>query len=65
MLEVNTITDDRQMRALTGLDLVTFCALAEPFTAGCQAEADACFLVEQPRQRRPGGERKGVLASPE
>ena len=53
------------MRALTGLDLVTFCALAEPFTAGCQAEADAGFSVEQPRQRRRGGGRKGVLASPE
>ena len=65
MLDVNTITDDRQMRALTGLDLVTFCALAEPFTAGCQAEADAGFSVEQPRQRRSGGGCKGVLASPE
>ena len=27
MLEVNTITDDRQMRALTGLDLATFLRL--------------------------------------
>ena len=35
MLDVNTITDDRQLRALTELDLATFCALAEPFTAGC------------------------------
>ena len=65
MLEVNTITDDRQMRALTGLDLATFCALAEPFAAGCQAEADARFSVEQPRQRRAGGGRKGLLGSPE
>ena len=65
MLEVNTITDDRQMRALTGLDLATFCALAEPFAAGCQAEADARFSVEQPRQRRAGGGRKGLLVSPE
>jgi len=48
MLEVNTITDDRQMRALTGLDLATFCALAEPFAAGCQAEAAARFSGEQP-----------------
>ena len=65
MLEVNTITDDRQMRALTGLDLATFCALAEPFAAGCQAEADARFSVEQPRQRRAGGGRKGPLVSSE
>ena len=35
MLDVNTILDDRQMRALTGLDMATFCALAEPFTSGC------------------------------
>ena len=41
MLDVNTITDDRQMRALTGLDMAAFCALAEPFSAGCQQEADA------------------------
>ena len=65
MLAVNTMTDDRQMRALTGLDLSTFCALTEPFTAGCQTEADACFLAEQPRQLWPGGGQKGVLASPE
>ena len=65
MLEVNTITDDRQMRALKELDLATFCALAEPFAAGCQAEADARFSVEQPRQRRAGGGRKGLLVSPE
>ena len=65
MLEVNTITDDRQMRTLTELDLTTFYALAEPFTAGCQTEADAYFSVEQPRQRRPDGGCKGVLASPE
>ncbi|WP_345113785.1 transposase family protein [Hymenobacter algoricola] len=65
MLDVHTITGDRQMRALTGLDLATFCALAEPFAASCQAEADARFSVQQPRQRRAGGGRKGVLASPE
>ena len=39
--------------------------MAEPFTAGCQTAADACFSVEQPRQHRPGGGRKGVPASPE
>ena len=65
MLDVNTITDDRQMRALTGLDLAAFCALAEPFAAGCQQQADARFSVQQPRQRRAGGGRKGLLASPE
>ena len=65
MLDVNTIADDRQMRALTGLDLAAFCALTEPFAAGCQAEADARFSVERPRQRRAGGGRKGMLASPE
>ena len=53
------------MRALKELDLATFCALAEPFAAGCQAEADARFSVEQPRQRRAGGGRKGLLVSPE
>lgn len=65
MLDVNAITDDRQMRALTGLDLAAFCALAEPFVAGCQQEADARFSEQRPRQRRAGGGRKGVLASPE
>ena len=65
MLDVSTITDDRQMRALTGVGLGHFFALAEPFTAGCQVEADAYFSVEQPRQRRPGGGRKGTLASSE
>ena len=65
MLDVSTITDDRQMRALTGLDLAAFCALTEPFMAGCQAEANVCFSVGQPRQRRPGGGRKGTLASSE
>ena len=46
MLEVHTTTDDRQMRALTGLDLAASCALAEPFARGCQAEADARFSGE-------------------
>lgn len=53
------------MRALTGLDLATFCALVEPFAAGCQAEAEARFSVERPRQRRVGGGRKGLLAGSE
>ena len=39
MLDVNTITGDRQIWALTGLDMAAFCALAEPFTAGSQAPA--------------------------
>ena len=65
MLDVNTITDDRQMRALTGLDLEAFCALSAPFAAGCQQEADARFGEQRPRQRRTGGGRKGVLAGPE
>ena len=43
MLEVHTTTDDRQMRALTRLDLAASCALAKPFARGCQAEADARF----------------------
>ena len=64
MLDVNTIADDRQMRALTGLDSAAFCALAEPSAAGCQVEADARFSLERPRQRRVGGGRKGLLASP-
>ncbi|SMB87354.1 hypothetical protein SAMN00120144_1546 [Hymenobacter roseosalivarius DSM 11622] len=65
MLDVNAITDDRQMRALTGLSIDAFCGLADPFTAGCQQEADARFSGQRPRQRRAGGRRKGVLASPE
>ena len=65
MLDVNTIADDRQMRALTGLDLEAFCALIEPFVAGCQQEADARFSEQQPHQRQRGGGRKGMLASPE
>ena len=64
MLDVSTITDDRRMQTRTELDLATFCALAEPCTAGCQVEADARFSVEQPRQRRAGSRRRGVLASP-
>ncbi|MFD2785105.1 transposase family protein [Hymenobacter rubripertinctus] len=63
MLDVNTLVDDRQMRALTGLDRVTFCALAEPFTSGCQQEAHARFTDQRPRQRKAGGGRKGVLAT--
>ncbi|RZK16593.1 MAG: transposase family protein, partial [Hymenobacter sp.] len=62
---MNTITDDRQMRALTGLDMTAFCALAEPFAAGCQQEADAHFTDQRPRKRKAGGGRKGVLSSPQ
>ena len=51
------------MRALTGLDLAAFCALAEPFVAACQQEADARFSEQRPRQRRAGSGRKGVLTS--
>ena len=65
MLDVDAITDDRQMRALTGLDLATFCALAEPFSAGCQQEADARFTDQHPRKRKAGGGRKGLLNSPQ
>ena len=65
MLDVNTITDDRQMRALTGLDLAAFCALAEPFARGCREEADARFTDQRPCKRKAGGGRKGVLASPQ
>ena len=65
MLDVNTIGDDRQMRSLTGLDMAAFCALAEPFTSGCQQEADARFSEQRPRQRKAGGGRKVVLASPQ
>jgi hypothetical protein len=61
MLDVHTVRDDRQMRALTGLDLATFCALVKPFTTGCQQEAEGRFS----RQRRVGAGRKGVLDSPE
>ena len=64
MLEVHTITDDRQMRALTGLDLAASCALTEPFARGCQAKADARFSGERPRQRRAGGGRKDLLNNP-
>ncbi len=65
MLDVNAIIDDRQMRALTGLSLEAFCALSKPFTTGCQQQADARFSEQRPRQRRAGGGRKGMLASPE
>jgi len=65
MLDVNTITDDRQMRALTGLDLAAFCALADPFAQGCQEEADSRFTDQCPRKRKAGGGRKGVLVSSE
>ncbi|MGI4835945.1 MAG: helix-turn-helix domain-containing protein [Janthinobacterium lividum] len=65
MLEVHTITDDRQMRALTGLDLAAFCDLAEPFAQGCQQEAEARFTDQRPRKRKAGGGRKGALMSPQ
>jgi hypothetical protein len=61
---MNAVRDDRQMRALTGHDLATFCAL-EPFATGCQQEADARFSRQRPPQRRAGAGRKGVLDSPE
>ncbi|RZK31868.1 MAG: transposase family protein [Hymenobacter sp.] len=65
MLDVNTITDDQQMRALMGLDMAAFCALAEPFAAGCQQEADAHFTDQRPRKRKAGGGRKDLLTSPQ
>lgn len=43
MLDVNMITDDRQMRALMRLDMAAFCALADPFAKGYQQEANARF----------------------
>ena len=64
-LEVHTTTDDRQMRALTGLDLAASCALAEPFARGFQDEADAHFSGERPRQRRADSGLKSLLNSPE
>ncbi|WP_166648015.1 transposase family protein [Hymenobacter sp. UV11] len=45
--------------------MAAFCALAEPFTSGCQQEADARFSEQRPRQRKTGAGRKGVLASPQ
>ena len=65
MLDVDAIRDDRQMRALTGLDLGAFCALIAPFGAACQQVANARFSPQRPRQRRAGGGRKGRLSSPE
>ena len=50
------------MRAPMELNLATFCAFAEPFMADYETEADAYFSVEQPRQYRPGGRRKDLLA---
>ena len=65
MLAVDTIRDDRQMRALTGLDLGAFCGLIAPFAAACQQVANARFSPQRPRQRQAGGGRKGRLSSPE
>ena len=65
MLDVDAIRDDRQMRALTGLDLGAFCALIAPFGAACHQVANARFSPQRPRQRRAGGGRKGRLSSPE
>ena len=65
MLDVHKITEDRQMRSLTGLDMAAFTALLGPFAQGCQAEADSRFSLERPRQRQAGAGRKGVLASTE
>ena len=65
MIDVNAITDDRQMRALTGLNLVAFCDLVAPFTAASAQVADARFSPQRPRQRRAGAGRKGHLPSAE
>jgi hypothetical protein len=65
MLDVDAIRDDRQMRALTGLDLGAFCDLIAPFAAACQQQADALFPPHRPRQRQAGAGRKGHLPSPE
>ena len=65
MIDVHAITDDRQMRALTGLDLVAFCDLVAPFATASQQVADARFSPHRPRQRRAGAGRKGHLPSAE
>jgi hypothetical protein len=65
MIDVNDIVDDRQMRALTGLDLVAFCDLVAPFALASQQVADAQFSLQRPRQRRAGAGRKGHLPSTE
>ena len=65
MLDVNNIAEDRQMRALTGLDMAAFCALADPFAEGCQQEANARFTDQRPRQRKAGGGCKGLINSPQ
>ena len=59
MLDVSTITDDRQMRALAGLDMAAFCALAEPLALGCQQEADARFTDQRPARERQAGDVQG------
>jgi hypothetical protein len=62
MLDVNTVKDDRQMKALTGLTLSEFCRLAESFRQGYQQHLDARHhAFYSPRQRRAGGGRKGKL----
>lgn len=65
MLDVNTVKDDRQMKALTGLSLSEFCSLLEPFRQGYQQYLDARFHPSTPRQRKAGAGRKGKLPTPE
>ena len=62
MLDVHTVYEDRQLRALTGLDLGAFAALLAPFACSYQALAEARFPLQQ-RQRRAGGGRKSRLGS--
>ena len=62
MLDVNTLTDDRQMKALTGLSLEEFCSLATPFKLGYQQVLNSPHHpVYSPRLRRAGAGRKGKL----
>lgn len=65
MIAVDSIQDDRQMLALTGLTQAAFCALSAPFAEGCRQQAEARFTPARPRRRKPGAGRKGVLKSGE
>jgi hypothetical protein len=58
------IRDDRQMRALTGLNMRQFDQLAIEFEAEYQEHQQEAFLeglATGKRQRRPGGGQKGKL----
>ena len=63
-MKFEEIRDDRQMRALTGLNISQFDRLATEFSKDYQEHQHEIYLegyAQGQRQRRPGGGQKGKL----